>query len=221
MEAYGLPAALRAAEHLLGSYGYLAILGGVILEDFGLFVPGETLLVVGAADAGTGGLNILGVLVAGFVGAVVGDSIGFAIGRFGGRPLLVRFGRYVFLTPARLDRLEDVFVRHGGKVVIVARFIDGLRQFGGIVAGASGMSWARFRLFNVVGAVLWVSVWGGLGYGAGTHLNAIDRLVSRSGAYLALSVAAIVGVSVVVRVVRRRSGHSPRPRRKKSRTVRT
>ena len=205
MDAQHLPAALGAAEQFLGSYGYLAILGGVTLEDFGLLVPGETLLLVGAADAGAGSLNIFGVLLAGFVGAIVGDGIGFAIGHFGGRPLLARFGRYVLLTPSRLDRIEGFFVRHGGKVVVVARFIEGLRQFGGIVAGASGMSWARFRLYNIIGAALWVSVWGGLGYAAGRHLAAIDRLVSRSSTDLIVLLALVVAVTLAIHLARRRS----------------
>lgn len=199
-----VPSALGSAAQLLGDYGYLAILGGVMLEDFGIPVPGETLLLAGAAGAGAGALNIAGVLLAGFVGAVVGDSIGFAIGHFGGRPLVLRLGRYVFLTPRRLDRVQRLFRRHGAIIVVGARFIEGLRQFGGLAAGVSGMSWARFRLFNAAGAALWVSVWGVLGYVAGNHIEAIDRQLSRLSAYVVVALAAVIALTLATHLLRRR-----------------
>ncbi len=86
--------------------------------------------------------------------AVIGDNIGFVVGHFGGRPLAERFGRYVFLTPQRLDRAEAFFDRHGGKVVTIARFIDGLRQVNGLLAGIAGMHWLNFLGYNALGAAL-------------------------------------------------------------------
>jgi hypothetical protein len=93
-----------------------------------------------------------------------GDNIGFAIGHFGGRALAVRWGRYIFLTEERLDRGESFFNRHGGKIIVAARFIEGLRQANGIIAGISGMRWRRFLVFNALGAALWVGTWVSLGY---------------------------------------------------------
>ena len=86
------------------------------------------ILILAAVYAGTGRLNIALVALLGFVGAVLGDNIGFAIGHFGGRPLVERYGRYVFLTPGRLDRATNFFDRHGGKIIVVARFIDRFRE---------------------------------------------------------------------------------------------
>ena len=111
----------------MDNYGYLAVAGFVLLEDFGVPVPGETILILGAVYAGTGRLNVLLVGLIGSLAAVTGDNLGFAIGHFGGRRLVERFGRYVLLTPERLDRATGFFERHGGKIVAVARFIEGLR----------------------------------------------------------------------------------------------
>jgi membrane protein DedA with SNARE-associated domain len=144
-----LPGVLHSLEPTLDRFGYLAVMGVVLIEDFGVPVPGETVLVLAAVYAGSGRLNILLVALLGFCAALLGDNIGFAIGHFGGRPLAERYGRYIFLTPERLDRATRFFQRHGGKIIILARFIEGLRQANGIIAGTSGLDWRRFLIFNV------------------------------------------------------------------------
>ena len=159
-----------------------------MLEDFGLPVPGETILSAAAFFAGIGQLNILLVLLVGFLGAIIGDNIGYAIGYYGGHPLIERFGKYVFLTPERFARTEAFFKKHGGKVVIVARFIEGLRQLNGILAGVSEMLWQKFLIFNAIGAVLWVSLWSAVGYLGGSHIDTFLRY------QLYITIAAIVGV---------------------------
>ncbi len=162
-----LPGFLNALSGPLNHYGYWAVLALVLLEDFGIPVPGETVLIAAAIYAGHGQLNVVAVGVIAFAAAVTGDNIGFAIGHFGGRNLALRWGRYIFLTGERLDRAESFFNRHGGKIIVVARFIEGLRQANGIIAGLSGMRWLRFFVFNALGAVLWVGTWVSLGYLAG------------------------------------------------------
>jgi membrane protein DedA with SNARE-associated domain len=191
-----LPGVLRHLEPFLDSYGYLAVAGFVMLEDFGVPVPGETILVLGAVYAGAGRLSLPLVAVLGFVAAVVGDNIGFAIGHVGGRRLAERYGRYVLLTPARLDRATELFARHGGKIITVARFIEGLRQANGIIAGTVGVPWRRFLLYNAIGAALWVAVWTAVGYFSGSHIDTIYTYATRYDAYLAIAVA--VGVLAYV-----------------------
>ena len=139
-----LPGFLAALAPLLDHWGYLAVVFLILVEDFGGPAPGETVLIAASVYAGAGRLNIVAVGVVGFVAAVLGDNIGYAIGRFGGRTLVLRFGRYVRLTEERLARAESCFARHGGKIVIVARFIEGLRQANGIIAGITRMHWLRF-----------------------------------------------------------------------------
>jgi membrane protein DedA with SNARE-associated domain len=198
-----LPGILHSLEPTLNNYGYLAVFGFVLLEDFGVPVPGETILVLGAVYAGAGRLNVALVGVLGFCGAVVGDNIGFAIGHFGGRRLVDRYGRYIFLTPERVDKAQGFFERHGGKIIVVARFIEGLRQANGIIAGISGLHWAKFLFFNAIGAALWVGVWTSIGYFSGNHITSIYNTATRYSLYLAIAAGVLI-LAFIARLVWRR-----------------
>jgi membrane protein DedA with SNARE-associated domain len=196
-----LPGVLHALEPTLNHYGYLAVLGVVLIEDFGVPVPGETLLILGAVYAGTGRLNVVLVALLGFCGAVIGDNLGFAIGHYGGRPLAERYGRYIFLTRERLDKATAFFDHHGGKIIVVARFVEGLRQANGIIAGISGMRWTRFLIFNAIGAALWVVLWTSVGYLAGSDINTIYAEVTRYDTYFVLALALLVAAYIARRIV--------------------
>ncbi|MGO9882252.1 MAG: DedA family protein [Solirubrobacteraceae bacterium] len=198
-----LPGVLHSLEPTLNNFGYLAVVGLVLIEDFGVPVPGETVLILAGVYAGTGRLNIGLVALLGFCGALLGDNIGFAIGHFGGRRLAERYGRYIFLTPQRLNAATRFFERHGGKVIIVARFVEGLRQANGIIAGTAGMHWARFLLFNAIGAALWVLVWASVGYFAGSHINSIYDDATRYDTYLAIGLGVLLLAYVARRVLMR------------------
>ena len=199
-----LPGVLHALEPTLNSYGYLAVAGLVMIEDFGVPVPGETVLILGAVYAGSGRLSIGLVVLLAFLGAIVGDNIGFALGHFGGRRLVERWGRYILLTPERLDKATDYFERHGGKVIVIARFVEGLRQANGIVAGTTGMHWAKFVLFNALGAALWVGTWSAIGYFSGNHITSIYNTASRYSSYLAIAVAIGILALIFRHMLRRR-----------------
>jgi len=199
-----LPGVLHALEPTLSNYGYLAVAGLVLVEDFGVPVPGETVLILGAVYAGSGRLSIVLVVLLGFLGAVIGDNIGFALGRFGGRRLVERWGRYILLTPERLDKATAFFERHGGKVIVIARFVEGLRQANGIVAGTTGMHWAKFVAFNALGAALWVGTWSAVGYFSGNHITSIYNTASQYSTYLAIAVAVGIIALIARHLVRRR-----------------
>lgn len=199
-----LPGVLHTLEPLLANYGYLAVFGLVLLEDFGVPVPGETVLILAAVYAGSGRLNVWLVGLLAFWGAVIGDNIGFAIGRFGGRLLVDRYGRYVLLTPERLDRVTAFFERRGAIVIVVARFVEGLRQANGIIAGTTEMHWARFVAFNALGALLWVAVWVSVGYFSGSHITSIYNTALRYDLYFASAVGVLL-VLYVARHLRRRN----------------
>lgn len=203
-----LPGVFSDMQPVLEHYGYLAVGGLVLLEDFGVPVPGEVLLIAAAVFAGSGNMNIAVVFVVAVLGAIIGDNIGFAIGHFGGRPLAERLGRYILLTPERLDRAEGFFNRHGGKVVTVARFIEGLRQINGLLAGIAGMHWLTFLGYNALGAVLWVGTWAGLGYLAGDNIVEIYAEFERYKWY-AIGALAVVVAIVITHRVRRRRAHRP------------
>ena len=195
---------------LIDQFGFFGIALIVFVESFGVPAPGETAIIAGSAYAGRGHLSIAAVAVAAFLAAVIGDSVGYWIGRRGGRPLVHRFGRYVRLTPDRFDKVEGFMSRQGPKIVVVARFVEGLRQFNGVVAGITGMPFPRFLLWNVLGAALWVGVWSTAGYLAGDHIEEISATASR---YVVAAVG--IGVLFVVAYVwnHRRRKRAARPAR--------
>lgn len=146
-------------EPYLKQYGLLAIFIIIYLESFGVPLPGESAVVGSSLLAMNGDLSLGGLFLAVWVGAVLGDSTGYAIGRFGGRRVLQKFGRYVKLTPERLDKFEDLFRKRGALIVVGARFVVVLRQLNGLLAGSMEMSWRHFLAANMVGAALWAGVW--------------------------------------------------------------
>jgi len=158
--------------HLIHVYG-LAVVAGVIgLECIGLPFPGETVLILASIFAGTKhDLNIISVVLTAAGGAIVGQMVGYLIGREFGYWLLLRYGSYLRITESRIKLGEYLFLRHGGKIVIVARFIPVLRSLAGILAGANRMPWRRFLLANVVGAVIWASFFGFAAYMLGRQFE--------------------------------------------------
>ena len=195
---------LQLIEHYMLVYGYWAVFFGVMLENAGVPVPGETILLVAGYFASTGQFNIALVMIIAASGAIVGDNIGFAIGHHYGRGFLLRVGRFFFLTPKRLEHMENYFESHGNKTILVARFITGLRVFAALLAGASRkMPWRVFVLYNMAGAVLWSVVITTLGYLFGASLPLLVKWVGRGGTILLIA-ALVIGV-VVWRVRRHRA----------------
>jgi membrane protein DedA with SNARE-associated domain len=199
-----LPGFLEALSSPLQHFGFWAIGLLIMLEDFGIPVPGETILIAGAIYAGAGRLNVVLVGVVAFLAAILGDNIGFAIGHFGGRALALRWGKYVFLTEERLDKAEAFFDRRGAIVITFARFVEGLRQANGIIAGITGMHWLRFLVFNAIGAALWVGTWVSLGYLAGDHITTIYHYITVYSYYALIVLAVLVVGYIAVRLRRRR-----------------
>ena len=189
-----LPGFLHTLAPLLTHYGYLAVAVIVLIESFGPPLPGETVIIAASIYAGAGTLDIWAVAAIAIAAAVIGDNIGFVIGRRGGRALVDRYGRYVGATPERFGKAEAFFLRHGHWIVLVARFVEGLRQLNGIIAGTSGMRWRSFALSQSLGAVIWVGCWATVGYTAGSHIGAIYEGFARVGyGLLALVVVALAG----------------------------
>ena len=200
-----LPGILGSLAPVLDHFGYLAVGGFLFLEDFGVPVPGETVLIAAAVYAGAGRLNIVTIVLIAILASIVGDNVGYLIGKYGGRKLALRWGKYVFLTEERLEKAENFFTRHGGKVVTIARFIEGLRQANGIIAGITKMPWRKFMLFNALGAIIWCLTWSGVGYLAGNHITAIYEAINRYALYVLIAVVVLIGFLIVRRVRRKRS----------------
>ncbi|MGW4820219.1 DedA family protein [Streptomyces sp. NPDC004227] len=198
-----LPGPLAHLAPLLSHYGYWAVGAVVLVEDFGVPAPGETILIAAGVYAGAGQLDVVAVALIAFAAAVVGDNIGYLVGHLGGRPFVHRWGRYIFLTPERFAAAERFFGRHGGKIVVVARFIEGLRQANGIIAGTTGMHWLRFLAFNALGAALWVGLWVTLAYAAGRHIGTVYDEIRRYEVYVLMALGVLV-VALIVRYLLRR-----------------
>lgn len=168
----------------VSQHGYIIVFLVIAAESAGAPLPGETVLLTAAFLARQGHLNIGLVIAVAAAAAIIGDNAGYWIGRKGGRPLANRFGRFIFLTPKRLDRCEDFFHKHGGKAVFLARWTSGLRVAGAWVAGMSHMPWPRFLLWNALGGVAWALAVGIAGYVLGASYERAAHVFSGIGIVL-------------------------------------
>jgi membrane protein DedA with SNARE-associated domain len=184
-----LPSFLHGVAPILDKWGYLAVAAIILVESFGMPAPGQTIMVAAAIYSSWGRLDIWAVGIIAFVAAVLGDNIGYWIGVRGGRKAVHRFGKYIFITPERLERAELFFARRGNRIVVVARFIDGLRQLNGVIAGITAMPWRTFLIYNAIGAALWVGWWTTIAYLLGTHLV---EIIDRAHEYKWFAIAAVI-----------------------------
>ena len=164
---------VNGALGILQGMGYPGIAAIVGLESAGIPLPGETTLLAASYLAATGHLSLPLVIGSAALGAVIGDSLGYAIGRKGGRRFLERRGKWLGVTPEKLAKAERYFARHGAKTVFFGRFVAFLRILAGPLAGASKMPYRRFLAANVAGAVTWATTMGTLAYFFGKPVAAV------------------------------------------------
>jgi membrane protein DedA with SNARE-associated domain len=186
---------------LFARYGYAVVFAGVFLENAGLPVPGETALLAGAALSHVGRLSLTWVILTAIGAAVLGDNLGFLVGRRVGRGLLERHGRRIGLTPRRLAQFDRFFILHGAKTVFIARFVTGLRVVGALLAGSSGLRWPQFLFYNAAGAIVWSTTIGLLGYALGNSWTTLERLIGRSG-LVGLTIVLALGAIAIARARR-------------------
>jgi membrane protein DedA with SNARE-associated domain len=180
---------------LFARYGYGVVLVGVLVEGAGVPVPGETMLLAGAVFAHFGRLSLPRVIVAAVGGGIVGDNLGFLVGRLGGRALAERYGHAVGLTRARLSMFDRFFARHGAKTIFFARFITGLRVFCAVLAGGSGLPWRTFLPYNAAGVAVWSTTIGVVGYLLGESWERLERLVGRTAVVIVAAAIAVAAVA--------------------------
>lgn len=193
------------AEHVLDvlrgflvHYGYWAVAATLVLENAGLPVPGETVLLLASFLAYSEHfLRLPLLMLIGTIAATFGDNIGFLIGHRGGRPLLEKYQHILCIRPQRLRRAEQIVQRYGAATIFFARFVFGLRMIAGPLAGVLRMPWKKFAMFNFLGAALWVSVMCTLGYLFGRHWQNLITLFRRVD--ILIVVIAVVLVSYLWR----------------------
>lgn len=168
-------------------YGYWAVGVALLAENAGVPVPGETVLLIACFLAySEHDLRLRWIVLVGTIAATLGDNLGFALGYFGGRRLLVRYQALFRIQPRTLERGEKLFARYGAVTIFFARFVFGLRIIAGPVAGVLRMPWRKFMIFNFLGAALWVTVISTAGYLFGQHWEGLAREVKRFDIGLAI-----------------------------------
>lgn len=178
-------------SNFLSAYGYWAVLAFVAIESTGIPFPGETMLIFASIYAGrTHRLSIFLVIAAAAAGAILGDNIGFWVGREGGYRLLRRYGRYIRLDERRLKLGQYLFRKHGGKVVFFGRFIAVLRAWAAFLAGVNRMPWPHFLFFNAAGGITWATLYGLGGYYLGDNIHRFTGPVGY--ALLALGILSLI-----------------------------
>lgn len=182
-----------AASNTLQAYGYWAVFIAVGVESLGVPLPGETTLIAAALYAGsTHRLSIAWVVAVACVAAIIGDNIGYLLGRVGGYRLLRRYGRYLRVDEAKIKVGRYLFDRHGGKVVFFGRFISVLRTYAAFLAGTNKMHWRRFLAYNASGGILWAALYGFGAYVLGSSVHKVSTVVTIAGAVIAVAATAAI-----------------------------
>jgi membrane protein DedA with SNARE-associated domain len=180
---------------LIHGYGLWVLFFVVMLESMGVPLPGETALVTTALYAGsTHQIDIVSVVLVAAAGAMIGDNVGYLIGRSIGVRLLVRYGRYIRLDETRLKVGQYLFLRHGGKIVFFGRFVAFLRAFAAVLAGVNRMPWPHFLLMNGLGGICWASLFGGGAYLFGEQ---IKRVAGPVGLLLLIAAIGLIVAGIV------------------------
>jgi membrane-associated protein len=187
--------------HLIENYGLFFLFGIVCLESAGLWLPGETALIAAGVYASKGHLSITGVIAIATVAAIIGDNIGYWLGREGARRLILRYALIRRFSERVLPPAERFFARHGGKAVFLARFFGGVRVTGAWMAGITRMNWWRFLFWNAAGGIVWAVAVGLIAFYAG---KAAADAIARYGIYAAIAGGILVVAAVVFLHVWRR-----------------
>ena len=193
---------IAGLEHFVHDYGVVAVSLILALEALGAPLPAETLLIFASILAGRGEMSLPALLISAWIGSVLGDNVGYAIGRTVGRATISRYGAKIGLNDARFSAVEIVFQRYCSMTVVFARFFSILRQLNGIVAGTLGMKWLRFLLCNAVGGALWVTMWVFAPIYFTEHMSVVTKLAHHTTIAGSILVALTL-IFVIIFVLRR------------------
>jgi membrane protein DedA with SNARE-associated domain len=175
-------------------YGYWAVGLALLLENAGVPAPGETILLMASFLAySEHDLRLPWIIVVATLAATLGDNLGFALGYYGGRPLLARYQAVFRIQDRTMARGESLFAEYGAVTICFARFVFGMRIIAGPIAGVLRMPWKKFLVFNFLGAGLWVTVISGAGYLFGQHWGRLVRAVERFDIAVAIVALLVVG----------------------------
>lgn len=192
--------AVRDIGPTLGAWTYPLVAALAFLETaalIGLVAPGELTVVIGGVAAAQGGVDVIAIFLVAWAAATAGDLVSYALGRRLGRPFLERHGPRLGIGEPVIARAEALFERHGGKLIVVGRFVGVVRALAPFLAGVSRMSPLRFAAFDAVGAGLWAGAFTALGWAAAANIDrALDVAAKGKLVLLAVAVAAVATVAV-------------------------
>ncbi len=202
-------------QNILNIIGYPAVTIFVMIESSGIPFPGETMLLLASFYAAVNHqLQIPVVIACAAFGAIVGDNIGYYVGRTGGRAFVERFGKYFFVKPEHLDRAEKFFAKHGNKTVFFGRFIAVLRAWAAFLAGLNQMRWRTFLIYNAAGGIIWATIFGTLGFVAGRFFHdnfaAVEKIARTIGWLGAALLVTFCLLLFFIFILRRRSRRDTR-----------
>jgi membrane protein DedA with SNARE-associated domain len=180
--------------HAFAHYGYAIVFLPILGECAGLPLPGETVLLAGGVAAQKGVLSLPWVIVVAAAAAITGDNIGYAVGRRGGRPLILRYGRVLRVSDKQIAVLDSYFRRHGPKTVFFGRWVIFLRVWASLMSGASRMQWQRFFFWNAVGGILWAATMSTIAF---LFAGSVQRIGEVFG-IVGWSLAILVGIAVAI-----------------------
>ncbi|KPQ34087.1 MAG: putative membrane-associated protein [Phormidesmis priestleyi Ana] len=196
---------IEIVQDIAREYGYWAIFLGVLLENMGIPIPGETVTLVGGFLAGSDELNVWYVLGAATAGAILGDSGGYWLGYYGGWPLLVRVGKILNVPETALVGLRDRFSKNADKAVLLGRFVTLLRVFAGPLAGITKMPYGKFLLCNAIGAATWASVMVSLTYFLG-QLVPLPTIIKWITQFTGIALVLVIGFVAIAWWIEARRG---------------
>jgi len=196
---------LQTLQNVLNAIGYPAVTLFVLIESAGIPVPGESIVLLASFTAATDHqLQLSIIIVCAAAGAIIGDNIGYVIGRVGGRAIVERFGKYFFLKPHHLEQAERFFARQGEKAVFFGRFFALLRIWAAFLAGMNRMRWSKFLLYNAAGGIVWATLAGLTGYIAGNLLHSFGQLDQVEGTLAWITVGTLAALALAWVLWRRR-----------------
>ena len=196
--SFSLDSLLAGVQSAFEHYGYLIVFVPILGESAGIPLPGETVLLVGGVAAARGIMSLPLVILVASAAAIVGDNLGYLVGRRGGRPLLFRYGRLLHVKDHQLAILDSFFEKHGGKTVFFGRWVLYLRAWAALFAGASRMHWRTFLFWNALGGIAWAATMGTIAY---VFAKSVERVSSIFGA-AGWVIAVFVGITVAIVITR-------------------
>ena len=188
---------LETIQNIAHQYGYWAVFLGIMLENAGIPLPGETITIVGGFLAGSGELNYWLVLGSAIAGAVLGDNCGYWIGKKAGWPFMMALGRIFRISEEQLVEVKEQFAQNAARAVFLGRFVALLRIFAGPLAGIAQMPYLKFLLCNTAGATIWATVMVSLSFFVG-ELVPLHQLVAWVGQFALIALAIVIGWFVIL-----------------------